>query len=72
LLKTYDEQIEQAKLLLLEHRSRPVKLVYYVFFDRITLKRRFREIFGKSRIIMFCGKKIYKGIKAIKQKIKKM
>lgn len=69
--KTYDEKIEEAKFLLLEKRSRPIKLIYYVFFDRVTLKRRFREIFGKSKIIMIGAKVPYKCARKIKRIIKK-
>ena len=70
-LKTYDEKIEEAKYLLLEKRSRPVKLIYYIFFDRITLRRRMREIFGKSKICMFLMTKNLEGLRKLKNMIKK-
>lgn len=69
--KTYDEKIEEAKYLLLEHRRRPVKLIYYMFFDRVTLKRRFREIFGRSKVVVWGAKKVYSGVRKTKNKIRK-
>lgn len=69
-LKTHDEKIEEAKLLLLKNRSRPIKLIYYIFFDRITLRRRFREIFYGHKIILKSARSTYNGAKKIKHIIK--
>lgn len=69
-LKTYDEKIEEAKKILLKDRSRPIKLIYYLFFDRTTLKRRFREIFYGHKIILKSANATYRGAKKIKNIIK--
>ena len=69
-LKTHDQRIEEAKHLLLKDRSRLIKLIYYIFFDRVTLRRRFREIFYGHTIILKSAKATYKGAKKIKNIIK--
>ena len=69
-LKTHDEKIEEAKKILLKDRSRLIKLIYYLFFDRTTLKRRFREIFYGHKIILKSADATYRGAKKIKNIIK--
>lgn len=68
--KTNDEKIAEAQSLILNNRSKPIKLIYYTLFDRVTLRRRFKEIFGKHKIIMFCANVPYQGAKKIKNMIK--
>ena len=70
-LKTHDQKIEEAKHLILKDRSRPIKLIYYTFFDRVTLKRRFREIFYGHKIILKGASATYKGVKRLKKIIRK-
>lgn len=43
----------------LEHHSKPVRLVYYLLYDRETFKRRMREIFKKHNILFSVGKGMY-------------
>lgn len=61
----------------LEHHSKPVRLVYYLLYDRETFKRRMRDIFKKHNILFAVGKgfynfggrfkkAVYKGIHKIK------
>lgn len=70
-LKTHDQKIEEAKYLILKDRSRPIKLLYYTFFDRVTLKRRVREIFYGHDFILKGARATYNGAKKIKNSIKK-
>ena len=61
----------------LEHHSKPLRFIYYMLYDRVTFKRRMREILNNHKIILKIGKcsyslvrktknVIYKGIHKIK------
>ena len=43
----------------LEHHSKPVRFIYYMLYDRITFKRRMREIFNNHKILLKIGKSSY-------------
>ena len=43
----------------LEHHSKPIRFLYYLLFDRITFKRRMREVFKNHKVILSIGKGCY-------------
>lgn len=43
----------------LEHHSKPIRFIYYLLFDRITFKRRMKEIFKNHKGILAVGKRFY-------------
>lgn len=43
----------------LEHHSKPLRFIYYILYDRVTFKRRMREILNNHRIILKIGKCSY-------------
>ena len=43
----------------LEHHSKPIRFIYYLLFDRITFKRRMKEIFKNHKRILAVGKRFY-------------
>lgn len=53
----------------LENRSKPMKMIFYMLYDRPTFKRRMKEIFGKNKVIYVIGKFVYKGLRKIRNTI---
>lgn len=43
----------------LEHHSKTVRFIYYLLYDRITLKRRVKEILKNKKRLTFIGKGVY-------------
>lgn len=50
----------------LENRSRPMKLLFYMLYDRPTFRRRMNEIFGRNKIIYGIGRFFYKVLRKIR------
>lgn len=55
----------------LEHHSKPVRLIYYMLYDRITFKRIMKEKLEHHKIIFFVGKKTYSALRKCKNIIYK-
>ena len=55
----------------LEHHSKPIRFIYYILFDRNTLKRRMKEVTKNHPIIYKIGKNTYKVVANFKNTIYK-
>lgn len=51
----------------LSERSKFVRLIYYTFFDRVTLKRRVNEILYKHKFLRKIARKVYNTAKKLKK-----
>lgn len=69
-IKTHDEIKEEAKQLILQGKGKFSRIIYYLFFDRATLKNRYIEIFYNHKFVITISKKIYKLIKKFRRKRK--
>ena len=50
----------------LEHHSKPIRFIYYMLYDRVTFKRRMREILNNHKIILKIGKCSYSIVRKTK------
>ena len=52
--------IKEERNIDLEHRSKIIRLIYYMFFDRVTLREKVKYKFRKHKIIKFLLSIVYK------------
>lgn len=53
----------------IENRSKPMRLIFYMLYDRETFRRRMNEIFGKHKIIYGTGRFFYRGLRKIRNSV---